>query len=173
LDERRRARGRRAGEPHSRAARPGRPALPVGPTEQQAAAIKQAIDRGGDFAEIAASSSTDSSKSNGGALGCIDGQSFVEPFATVAKTQPIGVVSDPFQTEFGYHLVLVTDQPSKADLQQVALTTVLGRVQGSRAVTVDPRYGIWDRRNGQVIPPVVPGATATTSPATANPAPGG
>jgi peptidyl-prolyl cis-trans isomerase C len=139
-------------------------------TEQQAASIKQALDRGGDFAEIAASTSKDGSAKNGGQLGCLDGQDFVEPFATVAKTQPIGVVSDPVQTQFGYHLILVTDQVPVSDVQQVAVQAVLGRTKGSAAVTVDQRYGRWDRRNGQVLPPVAPGAQASTLPA---PAPGG
>ncbi len=139
-------------------------------TEQQAASIKQAIDNGGDFAQIATSTSKDGSAKDGGALGCIDGQNFVEPFATVAKTQPIGVVSDPVQTQFGWHLILVTDQVPVSDVEQVALQAVLGRTKGSAAVTVDPRYGRWDRRNGQVLPPVAPGAQASTLPA---PAPGG
>ncbi|MCJ7671837.1 MAG: peptidylprolyl isomerase [Acidimicrobiia bacterium] len=129
-------------------------------TEAQAAAIKQAIDRGGDFATVATSSSKDGSAKDGGQLGCLDGQNFVEPFATVAANQPIGVVSDPFQTEFGYHVILVTDQPAAADVQQIALESVLGRARGT-AVSVDPRYGVWDRRNGQVVPPSLPGATPT------------
>jgi len=137
-------------------------------TEAQATAIKQAIDRGGDFAEIATASSKDGSAKDGGQLGCLDGQQFVEPFATVAANQPIGVVSDPFQTEFGYHVVLVTDEAPVSATERVALEEVLGRVRGT-AVTVDPRYGVWDRRNGQVVPPPVPGAVPTPVPV---PAPG-
>jgi hypothetical protein len=129
-------------------------------TEAQAAAVKQAIDRGGEFATVAESSSKDTSAQNGGQLGCLDGQNFVEPFATVAANQPIGVVSEPFQTEFGYHVILVTDQPAAADVQQIALESVLGRSRGT-AVTVDPRYGTWDRRNGQVVPPRLPGEIPT------------
>ena len=132
-------------------------------TEAQANAIKQAIDRGGDFAEIATASSKDGSAKDGGQLGCLDGQQFVEPFATVAANQPIGVVSDPFQTEFGYHVVLVTDEAPVSATERAALEEVLGRVRGT-AVTVDPRYGVWDRRNGQVVPPPVPGATQTPTP---------
>jgi len=125
-------------------------------TEAQASTIKQAVDRGGDFAEIARASSKDGSAKDGGRLGCLDGQQFVEPFATIAANQPIGVASEPFQTEFGFHVLEVTDQPPAADLENVALGEVLGRVRGA-AVTVDPRYGIWNRSNGRVIPPVAPG----------------
>ncbi len=138
-------------------------------TLNEATAIKSALDAGGDFAKVAGSSSTDSgSASAGGALGCLDGANFVEPFATAAKTQPIGVVSDPVETEFGFHLLLVTDQPSDADYQQLALEVVLAGSRGV-AVDLDPRYGIWDRRTGQVVAPPVRGV-ATTAPATA-PAP--
>jgi peptidyl-prolyl cis-trans isomerase C len=134
-------------------------------TEAQAASIKQALDRGGNFAEIAKSTSKDGSAKDGGALGCVDGAQFVEPFASVAASQPIGVVSDPVQTEFGYHLILVTGDPPAADVQQVALQTVLGQSRDAK-VTVDERYGRWDARNGQVVPPLTTGTSAGTQTAT-------
>jgi len=126
-------------------------------TEQEAATIKQRLDEGGDFADLARASSIDTgSAQQGGALGCLDpSQPFVEPFATVAATQPVGVASDPFQTEFGFHVVLVSDQPAPEQLDQVTIGVILGRARGSK-VEVDPRYGIWDRKNGQVLPPAVP-----------------
>ncbi len=134
-------------------------------TEAQAASIKQAIDRGGSFAEIAKSTSKDGSAQDGGALGCLDGSQFVEPFASVAASQPIGVVSDPVQTQFGYHLILVTGDAPMADVEQVALQNVLGRTRDAK-VTVDDRYGTWDARNGQVIPPLATGTRAGTQAAT-------
>ncbi len=134
-------------------------------TEAQAASIKQALDKGGNFAEVAKSTSKDGSASAGGALGCIDGQQFVEPFASVAAAQPIGVVSDPVQTQFGYHLILVTGDPPAADVQQVALQEVLGRSRDAK-VTVDERYGTWDPRNGQVMPPLATGTRAGSQAAT-------
>jgi len=135
------------------------------PTAVEAGALKTALDAGGDFAGVARSSSTDGSAEAGGALGCLDGQSFVEPFATVAANQPVGVVSDPVQTEFGFHLVLVTDQPSEADLARLALEVVLSGSRGV-AVDLDPRYGIWDRATGQVAPPPVRGVVTQPGPAT-------
>jgi len=139
-------------------------------TQAQASAIKQAIDRGGDFAKIAKASSKDASGKDGGRLGCLDGQQFVEPFATVAKTQPTGVVSDPVQTKFGYHVILVTDQAPAGDVQRVAVEAALARIPAA-AVTVDPRYGTWNRRNARVDPPVVPETSRPTPRPTS--APGG
>jgi hypothetical protein len=65
-------------------------------------------------------------------------------------------------TEFGSHLILVTDEIPEANLEQALLTEVLDHSRGT-FVEVDPRYGTWDRRNGQVLPPPVP----TTQPASA------
>ena len=134
----------------------------------EATATKSALDAGADFAEVAAATSIDGSGSAGGTLGCLDGQSFVEPFATAASTQPVGVVSEPVQTEFGFHLVLVTDQPSDADYQQLALEVVLAGSRGA-AVDLDPRYGVWQRSTGQVAPPPVRGVATEPVPAPATP----
>lgn len=124
-------------------------------TELSAEAIKGQLDAGADFAEAAASNSTDpGSAENGGYYGCLDGLAdAVEPFLNAATTQPIGVVSDPVATEFGFHLILVTDQPTSAELASVAVVSVLETATQDKAVKVDPRYGVWDRPNGQVLPP--------------------
>jgi hypothetical protein len=122
-------------------------------TEAAAASIKARLDEGADFDALARETSIDTgSAAQGGALGCVDESQFVEPFATAAATQPLDVVSAPLQTEFGFHLVLVTADPPPLALDQVTIEEILGRVRGTE-VEVDPRYGSWDRRNGQVLPP--------------------
>ncbi len=125
-----------------------------------AEAIKGQLDAGVDFAELAVSNSTDAgSAETGGYYGCLDGLAgAVEPFLAAATTQPIGVVSDPVETEFGFHLILVTDQPTSAELASVAVVSVLETATRNTAVEVDPRYGTWDRANGQVLPPGVTSA---------------
>lgn len=125
-------------------------------SDVEAAQVLAALDAGEDFADLARTESFDTgSAENGGALGCIDGREFVEPFATVARTQPIGEVSQPFDTEFGTHIVLVTDEPPEVEIERAALEHVLGRARGEW-VEIDPRFGRWDRRNGQVLPPLIP-----------------
>jgi hypothetical protein len=136
-----------------------------------AQALKAQLDAGADFATLAARNSTDSaSAARGGELGCVDSQQFVQGFESVAQSQPIGVVSDPVQTQFGFHLILVQDQPGVADLQSVALNEILSLARGAH-VTVDPRYGIWDARSGRVVAPVAP-ATAPATPPTTPSTPG-
>ncbi len=134
-------------------------------TETEATAVESALAAGADFADVARTTSTDTgSAAAGGELGCVDGQSFVEPFGAVAASQPVGVVSDPVQTEFGFHVVLVTDQPSSADFERLALEVVLGASRGV-AVDLDPRYGIWVRSSGQVAPQPVRGVATVPGPA--------
>ncbi len=131
-----------------------------------AQALKAQLDAGADFATLAAQNSTDSaSAARGGELGCFDSQQFVAGFQEAAQSQPIGVVSAPVQTQFGFHLILVRDQPGAADLQSVALNQILSLAKGVQ-VHVDPRYGIWDARNGRVVAPVLPATTPSTAGAT-------
>ena len=133
------------------------------PSQAEAATITGQLAAGADFATLARQHSIDTGSAvQGGELGCLDNQQFVTGFQQVAQTQPVGQVSAPVQTQFGFHLILVRDQPQTADLQGLALNDVLSLARGEH-VTVDPRYGTWDRRNGRVIPPG--GSTRGAAPA--------
>jgi hypothetical protein len=137
-------------------------------TLAEAQSIKAALTAGGDFATLAKQHSIDKASAvRGGDLGCLDAQQFVAAFAQAAQTLPIGQVSDPVPTQFGFHLILVTDQPPAAEIEGVALGQVLSLARGE-AVTVDARYGVWDRRNGRV---VAPATTATTAPSSGGASP--
>jgi peptidyl-prolyl cis-trans isomerase C len=90
-------------------------------TEEDAAAIKSELDEGGDFAELAREHSTGPSAPNGGALGWFGAGMMVPEFEqAVGGLQP-GEVSEPFQTQFGWHVAKlneVRDQPPP-QLEQV------------------------------------------------------
>ena len=80
-------------------------------TRDEAESIKAQIDDGGDFAAIATEVSLDpGSGANGGDLGCASPSGFVGPFAEATLTAELDAVTDPVETEFGYHLILVTDR---------------------------------------------------------------
>lgn len=76
-------------------------------------ALKKRIEKGEDFAAVAKGrngSEDPSAVSNGGDLGFFNAFQMVYPFEEAAYTTPIGTVSAPFRTRFGYHIVKVTDK---------------------------------------------------------------
>jgi len=140
------------------------------------------------FTDVATHSSDDSgAAAQGGALGCGSKQSlqFDPTFETAAFALKKGVVSEPVQTQFGSHLILVTKRtiPSYADVSSQVQTVMqqshdervneyLTRVICGGHVSVNPRYGTWTSQvcDGlapqlpQVKPPDGPkGATTTTT----------
>ncbi len=72
--------------------------------------IREEIMNGRDFNEAATAYSEDpSAKTNGGKLGYFTAFQMVTPFENAAFTTPVGEISEPFRTSFGYHLVKVHD----------------------------------------------------------------
>ena len=80
------------------------------PTEAEAKAVKAMLDDGSDFAILARKYSQCPSKAVGGDLGYFRRGQMVKEFETAAFTLPVGVVSEPVQTQFGWHLIKVTDR---------------------------------------------------------------
>ncbi|MBM3670848.1 MAG: hypothetical protein FJW86_01480 [Actinobacteria bacterium] len=122
-------------------------------TEAEAVAAAGELAAGAEFAAVAQERSTDpGSAALGGQLGCLDelGDA-VAPFLAAVDAATIDVVTDPVQTEFGFHLILVTDTPSAGDLDAASIATVLEDL-GKLRVDVDPRYGRWDAARAQVVP---------------------
>jgi len=85
-------------------------------TEEKALAIKADIDAGKvTFADAAKANSTCPSKENGGDLGAFGHGQMVPEFDEAAFALEIGVVSAPVKTQFGYHLILVTEKSDDAE----------------------------------------------------------
>jgi len=78
--------------------------------EQQARDVLQRIRSGEDFAEMARTYSSDGTAPNGGDLGWFGPGRMVEPFEKAAFEAPIGRVVGPVATQFGFHLIEVTDR---------------------------------------------------------------
>lgn len=79
--------------------------------EATANEVKEKLNAGEDFAKLAKEYSTDTSNSeNGGDLGFIRKGEMVEPFETAAFSMNIGDISDPVKTDYGYHIIKVTDK---------------------------------------------------------------
>ncbi|HQY44290.1 MAG TPA: peptidylprolyl isomerase [Paracoccaceae bacterium] len=79
-------------------------------TEEEAKAIKAELDKGGDFAAIATEKSQDrGSAANGGSLGWFGLGMMVKPFEDAVTGMEKGAVSDPIQTDFGWHIIKLND----------------------------------------------------------------
>jgi len=77
-------------------------------TEEQALDLKQQIADGADFAELAKQHSACPSGKSGGSLGQFNRGDMVPEFdAVIFSDLPIGEVSEPVKTQFGYHLIAV------------------------------------------------------------------
>jgi parvulin-like peptidyl-prolyl isomerase len=91
-------------------------------TEEEALAlateIKQQLDAGGDFKALAIQYSDDAgSKAAGGELGWYGrGEGLVQEFEDAAFALEVGKVSDPVKTQFGYHIIQVTEKDPNREL---------------------------------------------------------
>jgi len=73
--------------------------------------VERLLDEGADFAELASIYSIDTSnKENGGDLDWFTRGMMVPEFEEVAFELRVGEISQPVQTEFGYHIIKVTDR---------------------------------------------------------------
>jgi peptidyl-prolyl cis-trans isomerase C len=118
-------------------------------TQAQADAALARIRAGQKFDVVARALSIDTtSGTRGGALGCLAPGEFVPEFQNAAEAAPLGVVTGPVHTQYGYHLILerrwdpVGDQQFAQALTQAAGAVLTARLKALH-VWVNPRYGAW------------------------------
>ncbi|MBY6155144.1 peptidylprolyl isomerase [Vannielia litorea] len=78
-------------------------------TEEEAQAVKEEVEGGADFAEVAKVKSTGPSGPNGGALGWFGAGMMVPEFETAVMAMKAGEVSAPVQTQFGWHVIKLNE----------------------------------------------------------------
>ena len=134
-----------------------------------------------DFATAAQQYSIDTSnKDKGGDLGCGGQGWFVQPFEDGMNATAVGDVSQPVQTQFGWHLIKVTKRGPQtleeatpeirqrlASQAQGSLSEFLQAKVAKTRITVNPRYGRWTTEGQQ------PGITLPNAPTTTEPGPQG
>lgn len=139
------------------------------------------IEAGEDFDDIATNESDDPAAAVGaGSLGCGSRTSlqFDPVFEDAAFALEEGVVSEPVQTRFGSHLILVTsreipDYDEVADQVQQVMAQSLQRRQSQyfvdvfcgRDVHVNPRFGTWADESCSATPPQLPAIEPPEGPA--------
>ncbi|ARH89774.1 MULTISPECIES: peptidylprolyl isomerase [Streptomyces] len=79
-------------------------------TETEALNLKEQIENGADFGELAKKHSSCPSSRDGGNLGSFGPGQMVPEFDQVVFSAPVGVVQGPVKTQFGMHLVEVTSR---------------------------------------------------------------
>ena len=79
-------------------------------TEEEAINLKEEILSGKAFEDVAAEISLCPSGANGGDLGFFGQGQMVGEFEEAAFNLNVGELSDPVRTNFGWHLILVTDK---------------------------------------------------------------
>ena len=96
--------------------------------------IRQQLDEGGDFGELAREFSFDGSAASGGDLGWFPRGRMVEPFEEAAFGAEVGEVVGPVESQFGYHIIQVLgkeERPAPAsqlnNLVFTALTELLNQ----------------------------------------------
>lgn len=87
--------------------------------------LKQQLDNGADFADLARQYSQETNTaSNGGELGWMTTSSVLPKFLTKMNELAVGEISKPFQTELGWHLIKVSNRRTQSASLETARATV-------------------------------------------------
>ena len=97
------------------------------------ASLKQRIESGEDFADLAKEHSDDiGSAQEGGDLGWTNPGQMVAEFETAMAGAEIGVITDPVRSEFGWHILEVTDRRTEDFAEQVRRNQVANFLRESK-----------------------------------------
>ena len=93
-------------------------------TEEEALKVKERIEAGEKYEDIAAELNKDATSQTGGSLGFVeyDNTSYDADFLEGAKNLSEGEISDPVKTQFGYHIIKVEgikSEPEYDDIESV------------------------------------------------------
>jgi peptidyl-prolyl cis-trans isomerase C len=125
-------------------------------TQEEAAAAKARIDEGQAFADVARDVSTGPTGPNGGDLGWFGAGAMVPEFENQITALDVGGVSEPFETQFGWHVATLVEtrvqpRPTLEDLrreltgelQELAITARLEELAAAQTI-VEPEAGQFD-----------------------------
>ncbi len=109
--------------------------------------LEDALERirgGEDFSEIAKLLSDDPGSANdGGEMGWTGPGEFVPEFEEVANNAEIGVVSEPFRSRFGWHILEVMDRRTYDNTEELKESSCVQRVRNGK---LNNETELWIRR---------------------------
>ena len=104
-------------------------------TEEEAAAIVEDLRGGADFVEVAREKSTGPSGPNGGQLGWFGPGMMVPEFEAAVETLEVGAISDPVQTQFGWHVITLNEKRNQEAPELESVRQELESILSQNAVT--------------------------------------
>lgn len=106
--------------------------------------LKARLDKGEDFAALAKKHSQDpGSKVNGGDLDWSSEGSFVPRFEKVMNSLKINEISEPFRSQFGWHIVQVLERRQQDETQQLKRNRAKEAIKKRKS---DEELQLWLRR---------------------------
>jgi parvulin-like peptidyl-prolyl isomerase len=113
--------------------------------------IRGKIQAGADFATLAKAESDDAGSAvKGGDLGTFRHKQMVGPFDEAAFTLPVGQVSEPVRTDFGYHIIKISSRTSKTfeeakpeiekQLKPKIVKDAMEKIKAQTPVTLNDEY---------------------------------
>jgi len=131
--------------------------------KQKAEEVLKKVKDGGDFAALAKENSSCPSSAQGGDLGLFPRGQMVKPFEDAAFAMKVGEVSDLVETEFGYHIIKVTEHhdPNQVSFEQAKPQIVEQLSQQKRAEAIRA-YLESLRQSAKIVFP--PGSSAAPEP---------
>lgn len=125
-------------------------------TEEEAIAVKETLEEGADFAVTAREKSTGPSGPSGGELGWFGTGMMVPPFEAATIALDVGEISEPVQTQFGWHVIKLNDTrkktPPTLDESRQALMRELRTAAATEIITAAGE-------NADVVRPDIEGLT--------------
>ncbi|MCP3026758.1 peptidylprolyl isomerase [Halobacillus sp. A5] len=85
--------------------------------EETADEVKEKLDEGGDFADLASEYSSDPSAEEGGELGFFGPGTMDSNFEDAVYNLEVDEISDPVESQFGFHIIKVTDTREVEDVE--------------------------------------------------------
>ncbi len=125
-------------------------------TSEEASLLKDAIEKGADFEEMARKNSLDATAIRGGDLGFFQRGRFVPEFEDAVFAMKKGELAGPVKSQYGYHIIKLTDrlEPTLRDFRDVksfieqrlvnekrskAFKALIEKLKGDAGVQVDQK----------------------------------